>query len=118
MISTILPIDKQTVLFQEPSLHVLVAFHKNEKGQLTGIIKTLLPSTIYEFSVYALNSTGMNMPSEYSLPVKTPDLKERSIFSFGAFGCSGNTPAITNRSKFGRCTIQISYEERKQGMID
>ena len=92
---------------------MLVAFHKNEEGQLEGVINTLLPDKKYEFSIYALNSTSMNTPSAYSLPIQTRSFTGDPLFTLFAASCTGKTPAITTKYKFGNCKISITYNDRK-----
>ena len=100
----------QSLLYEEPVLHVLTTFHKDEKGFLSGEVKTLLPSTTYEFSVYALNPMNYNLPSAYSLPVTTPAIEDTREFVFEAFSNHG---VMANKGKFSPCTVRVNYQDRK-----
>ena len=85
-------------------MHVLTTFHKNEKGLLTGEVKTLLPLTTYEFSIYSLNPLNYNLPSAYSPPITTRE------FVFEAFSTHG---AMANKGKFSPCKVRVNYQDRK-----
>lgn len=100
-------------LLSEPVLRVLTDFRRNESGQLEGIVKTLLPNTRYEFRVYALNTMNYNVPSDYSLPILTPELENPGEFHFSAYACEGKTTNIRNKSKFNKCLVNMNAEQRK-----
>lgn len=43
-------------------MKVVVPFTRDEANRLHGVVTTLLPSTTYEFSVYAVNPFNFNSP--------------------------------------------------------
>lgn len=93
-------------------MRVLVPFTKDTEGRLSGVVRTLLPSTTYEFSVYSFNATNYNVPSAYSLPVTTPPVRDNREFVFEACGCKSKNDKISSQSKFAHCMVRLNYQRR------
>ena len=93
-------------------MKVVVPVTRDEDNQLRGVVTTLLPSTTYEFSVYAVNPFNFNRPSDYSPPVTTQPVPETRQFSFLAHAYHGKTDKITNNGKFAKVIVSIDYQER------
>ena len=93
-------------------MKVVVPFTRDETHRLRGVVTTLLPSTTYEFSVYAVNPFNFNRPSAYSPPVTTQPAPETRQFSFQAHACHGKTEKVTNKGKFAKAIVSIDYQER------
>lgn len=99
-------------------MRVLVPFTKDSEGHLSGVVRTLLPSTTYEFSVYSFNAMNYNVPSDYSLPFTTPPIQDTREFVFEAYGCRSSSDRISSQSKFVRCMVRLNYQKRTFGFLD
>jgi hypothetical protein len=99
-------------MFAEPVLRVVVKFCRNANNKLEGEIHTLLPNTMYQFSVYEVNKMNYNIPSPYSQPVTTMTLTEKSYIFKASYFKSRDKTKVEN-GFFKRCGIELDYNTRK-----
>ena len=82
-------------------------------NQFRGYVHTLLPSTSYEFSIYAFNEYNYNIPSSYSTPITTNPILDSRELNFDAYATVGSTSTVNSMGYFSKCSVTINYQQRR-----